>query len=71
MEKEHKEIVEIDMYRRITGYVVPNVKRWNSGKKAELKDRTTHAGDTCTMGGRGSGRSLLGILKELKELKED
>lgn len=48
MEKEHKEIVEIDMYRRITGYVVPNVKRWNSGKKAELKDRVKHAGGgTC------------------------
>ena len=42
--EEHKEVVEIDMLRRITGYLVPNVHRWNSGKKAELKDRVKHAG---------------------------
>lgn len=41
---EYREQVEIDRLRRITGYLVPNIKRWNSGKKAELKDRVKHAG---------------------------
>lgn len=64
---ENKQVVEIEQLRRITGYLVPHINRWSDGKRAELKDRTTHAGDTCAMGGRGSGghvRSLLGILKE-------
>lgn len=42
--QEYREEVEIDRLRRITGYLVPNIKRWNSGKKAELKDRVKHAG---------------------------
>lgn len=28
--------------RRITGYLVGNVSRWNNGKKAELNDREHH-----------------------------
>lgn len=41
---ENKQVVEIEMLRRITGYLVPNVNRWSDGKKAELKDRVKHAG---------------------------
>lgn len=29
--------------RRITGYLVGTVERWNNGKKAELRDRVKHA----------------------------
>lgn len=32
----------IDTIERITGYLVGTVDSWNSGKKAELKDRVTH-----------------------------
>ena len=32
----------IDIIQRITGYLVGSVSSWNSGKKAELKDRVTH-----------------------------
>jgi len=32
----------IDTIQRITGYLVGSVSSWNSGKKAELKDRVTH-----------------------------
>ena len=32
----------IDMIQRITGYLVGSVNKWNSAKKAELKDRVTH-----------------------------
>lgn len=28
--------------RRITGYLTGDVRRWNDGKYAELKDRVTH-----------------------------
>ena len=34
--------VIFDRLRRITGYLVPNVDRWNSGKRAELNDRVKH-----------------------------
>ena len=27
---------------RITGYLVPDVRRWNSAKRAELRDRARH-----------------------------
>lgn len=36
--KSHK----IDTIERITGYLVGTVDSWNSGKRAELKDRVTH-----------------------------
>ena len=32
----------IDVLQRITGYLVGTTERWNSGKKAELKDRVVH-----------------------------
>lgn len=34
--------VSFDRIRRITGYLVGSVDRWNSGKKAELDDRVKH-----------------------------
>lgn len=33
----------IQKLARITGYLVGSIDRWNSGKKAELFDRTTHS----------------------------
>lgn len=30
---------------RITGYLVGSIKRWNPGKKSELKDRKVHLTD--------------------------
>ena len=32
----------IDTIERITGYLVGSISSWNSGKKAELKDRVSH-----------------------------
>ena len=32
----------IDLLQRITGYLVGTTDRWNSGKKAELRDRVVH-----------------------------
>lgn len=34
--------VPFERLRRITGYLVGTVDRWNDGKKAELKDRVKH-----------------------------
>lgn len=34
--------VPFERLRRITGYLVGTVERWNDGKKAELKDRIKH-----------------------------
>lgn len=34
--------VKFNRIRRITGYLVPNLDRWNDGKRAELKDRVKH-----------------------------
>lgn len=34
--------VPFERLRRITGYLVGTVDRWNDGKKAELKDRVNH-----------------------------
>lgn len=36
---ERGENVDFERYRRITGYLVPDIDRWNPGKKQELKDR--------------------------------
>lgn len=41
---ERKEVVEISMLRRITGYLVSDIRFWNSAKKAELDDRVKHVG---------------------------
>ncbi len=35
----------IDTLQRITGYLVGTTERWNSAKKAELKDRVVHGND--------------------------
>lgn len=37
--------VPFQRLRRITGYLVGTVERWNDGKKAELKDRVKHETD--------------------------
>ena len=36
--------VDFERIRRITGYLVGTTKRWNNGKKAELRDRVRHGG---------------------------
>ena len=48
MEKEVKKVkmvgegVEFDRIRRITGYLVGTLDRFNNAKKAEVSDRVTH-----------------------------
>ena len=32
--------VGFQRYRRISGYLVPDIKRWNNAKAQELRDRT-------------------------------
>lgn len=34
--------IKFDRIRRITGYLVGTVDRWNDAKRAELKDRVKH-----------------------------
>lgn len=34
--------IRFDRVRRITGYLVGTVDRWNDAKRAELKDRVKH-----------------------------
>ena len=34
--------IGFERLRRITGYLVGDVSRWNNGKFAELKDRVKH-----------------------------
>lgn len=36
------ESVEFERIRRICGYLVGNLDRWNNAKKAEEKDRVKH-----------------------------
>ena len=40
--------VEFERIRRITGYLVGTVERFNNGKKAEEHDRVKHTFNTCT-----------------------
>ena len=42
-EKERGLGVPFHRIRRITGYLVYDLKTWNSAKLAELHDRTTHS----------------------------
>lgn len=35
--------MKFERIRRITGYLVGTVDRWNDAKKAELSDRVKHA----------------------------
>ena len=50
MEKEVKKVktvgdgVGFERIRRITGYLVGTVERFNDGKRAEEKDRVKHTG---------------------------
>lgn len=39
--------VEFERIRRITGYLVGTVDKWNDGKKAELRDRKKHSCCDC------------------------
>jgi ribonucleoside-triphosphate reductase len=41
-EKQRGLGVGFERIRRITGYLVPDLNTWNSGKRAELKDRVVH-----------------------------
>lgn len=34
--------ISFNRLRRITGYLVPNIERWNPGKRAEEADRVKH-----------------------------
>ena len=43
MEKVVGEGVKFDRIRRITGYLVGTLDRFNNAKKAEVSDRVTHA----------------------------
>ena len=36
--------VKFERIRRITGYLVGTMERWNDAKKAEEKDRVVHMG---------------------------
>lgn len=40
--KDNKVKIDVERVRRITGYITGDVKGWNDGKKAELKDRVKH-----------------------------
>ncbi len=48
MEKDNKKVkmvgegVKFDRIRRITGYLVGTLDRFNNAKKAEVSDRVTH-----------------------------
>lgn len=42
--------------RRITGYLVGTIDRFNNAKKAEVRDRVKHMG--ATQGSTGTGRAL-------------
>lgn len=45
VEKKIGEGVDFDRIRRITGYLVGTVERFNNGKKAEERDRVKHSTD--------------------------
>lgn len=39
--------VKFERIRRITGYLVGTIDRWNDGKSAEEKDRVKHGMPEC------------------------
>ena len=41
----HTPKVPFNRLRRITGYLVGDLSRWNNGKRAEEKDRVKHGAD--------------------------
>ena len=40
--KKFGEGIKFERIRRITGYLVGDVSRWNDGKRKELQDREKH-----------------------------
>ena len=40
--KESEDGIKIERIRRITGYLVGSLDRWNDAKRAEEKDRVKH-----------------------------
>ena len=57
MEKVNEEVkskktvgegIEIERIRRITGYLVGTVERFNNGKRAEEHDRVKHTYENCS-----------------------
>lgn len=42
----HKHAIPFNRIRRITGYVVPSLAKWNNAKLSELKDRVKHNVET-------------------------
>ena len=46
----HKHSVPFVRIRRVTGYLVSDLSRWNNGKKAELKDRVKHGVEDISNG---------------------
>lgn len=40
--RQFGEGVPFERLRRITGYLVGSIDRWNDGKRAELEDREKH-----------------------------
>ena len=53
MDKRLGNGVPFERIRRITGYLVGTLDRWNNAKKAEEKDRVKHS----TVGGRKDGNA--------------
>ncbi len=50
MEKDKKigEGIRFERIRRITGYLVGTLERFNNGKRAEERDRVKHSNDLGT-----------------------
>ena len=46
-EKKVGEGVEFERIRRITGYLVGTVERFNNGKRAEERERIKHTNTVC------------------------
>lgn len=62
-EKERGAGVEFHRIRRITGYLVGSLDRFNSAKRAEVADRTKHM-DACTGASMTSNKTAsVGVMK--------
>lgn len=53
MEQMVGEGVKFERIRRITGYLVGSVDRFNNAKAAEVRDRVKHCGMTARLGEPG------------------
>jgi ribonucleoside-triphosphate reductase len=42
VKEENKVIIDVNRIRRITGYLISDIDKWNNAKKSELFDRVTH-----------------------------